>query len=387
MKLGIFSGKILSVSTLQNKTIIVFGFLCLFFTVYPYDIVLVKQVVYANLYCCSNQAPVNELIFSSFAHPGPVGLFTKYNADFFIVDTEADQECQVWKEKVFYSGHKSLQFFEDHRRKIIHNGIRAQHQWPQGHFMTTADAIDWSDYDIVISIDIAIPACITKKYPKTLWAYYISEGSMPSYKKSFSQPVNGYDVFLTQDFYANRKLAKHVVEFPFQLQYYGCFHELFDTNPEPQIRNGFQLETHTHATLTKQQKSIIGKIAPLLPRAGGTLKQMITSLMQTKYYIVYLDPHSQSRKNIRGNALVEAIATGNLVIARNFGLMNKDVLTERTRVNTFNQLLERIIFFENNPEEYKKELALQQARLDYLCFERPMDQLIKKWEQKRKRVS
>lgn len=340
-------------------------------------IAFVKQVICPNLYCCHTNASPQETIFSSFKHSGPVALFTKFNADFYIVETEPDEECMIWLEQASL---KQRQYDELLRTTIPPTGARAGHAYPQGYFSVCCKDINWDNYDIVISVNIGVPARITAKYPKTLWCYYILEGS-PSYKKSFLNPIKGYDVFLTQDFHQNRELKSHALEFPFQLHYYGCFHELFGIKTEQINRKGINLEVHTNETLTKNQKKTLENITSIT-RSNGALKNMLEGLMQTKYYIQYLDQNSGHRASVRGNGIVEAIATGNLVIARYNGLNNKDLLSSKTLVHTFEELLEKILYFEANPSEYLLELQQQRKKLDELCCYRPMKNLFEKHTKK-----
>lgn len=343
-------------------------------------IAFVKQVTNIGLYVAPTNASNSEIIFSSFAASGPVALFTKFNADFFIVDTEPDAECNVWKEKVSGCKHK-LEFFESLRTVIPPHGERAGHKYPQGKFMVKCDAIDWSKYDIVISLDISVPARITKKYPKVLWAYYVSEGCQPAFYESRKKPINGYDIYFTQNYQESPVLPAHVLEFPYQLQYYGCIHELFGVSEKELIRNKINLETHTNYILSQGQKKLLNLIMPTIT-ANGSIKDLLGHLLHSKYYVQFLEPQQGKRHGVLGNGIVEGVATGNLVISNGFGLANDGLLTPRTRVKNFKELVERIVFFENNPSALQEELKLQRAKLDRLCFTRPIAQLFDKHNKK-----
>jgi len=338
-----------------------------------YKIAFVKQVVYQDLYCAQKDAPYSDLIFSSFKRSGPVALFSKLHADFYIVDTETDRECNIWKEKT----HGNTIPYELLRSEIPLNGLKAGHIFPQGHFAVKASHVDWGMYDIVIAMECAIPAKITKLYPSTLWAYYIGEGNCPSFAKSFRAPIPGYDCFLSQDFKAHPSYKSHVIEFPYQLQYYGCFHELLGIKPNDIERDGVFLESHSGLYhLNNTQKKHLNQIAQLKKYSpGASLKDLIQTLIQTKYFIIFMDNKSGKRMNIRGNSIPEAIAAGNLVIARNFGIKNLDLLTEKTIVRDFDELIRRLAYFEQNHSEYQKELEKQRKKLNLYCCERPIHEI------------
>jgi len=100
--------------------------------------------------------------------------------------------------------------------------------------------------------------------------------------------------------------------------------------------------------------------------------------------VVFVDPKTGVRSKFRGNSIVEAIAAGNLVIAKKGCILppNTSILTKRTLVNSFKELTERIQYFEDNPQAYQNELKEQRHKLNKLCFERPMKDIIQKCKEK-----
>lgn len=346
-----------------------------------YKIAFVKQVVYQDLYCCDRNASAAEIVFSSFKRSGPVALFSKLNADFYIVDTEFDSECNIWREK----GIAECNLIATH---LTPRGIVAGHTYPQAYYAIKASEVNWGQYDIVIAMECAIPTRIIKKYPATLWAYYIGEGCS-SFQRSFQAPLAGYDCFFSQDFAVKSQHKAHVIEFPYQLQYYGCFHELLGLIPGAEYRSGIYCEHHTGLYLSAQEKQLLDQLSPILKKTGNnfnslvSLKSMINDMLQSKYFIIFLEKKAGRRSWLRGNAIPEAIAAGNLVIARDFGIANKSLFTDATLVHDFSELLSRIEFFEKNPAEYQKELEAQRRKLDYYCFERPIQELYASYKMKK----
>ena len=349
-------------------------------------IAFVKQVVYQDLYCASSDEAIADIIFSSFLRSGPVALFTRFNTDFYIVEVESDEECSLWRETTLQNTECKfkLSSLEGQYKKIPPGRI-----YPQGFYTVKCDEIDWSMYDIVIAVNCAVPARITQKYPSVLWAYYIGEHTTPSHAKSFTRLINGYDVFLTQDFFAKRQLQSHVIEFPYQLQYYGCFHELFKQTMSKQVKNKIYFETWSSKSLLPCQKEKIAKAVGLkkIPsQTSETLREFVLNLINSKYLIIFLGSKS-SRSILRGNCIPEAIAAGCLVIAQKNTIFNKDLLSARTLIGSFEDLLQTLKFFEKHPEEYAFEVALQREKLNQLCFYRPVQQLFAKHDEKRRKVS
>ncbi len=165
-------------------------------------IAFVKQVTATDLYCCSKNASQKEIIFSSFHRSGPVALFTKFNADFYIVNLDSAQECNAWKyNSQEYNGSRSpLAEIEKYINEIISKdtpfGKRILNKYPQSTFALNADSIDWSNYDIVISNFISIPSRITQKHSKVIWCYMPSNPDNKVYKESHKKQLDGYDFLL-----------------------------------------------------------------------------------------------------------------------------------------------------------------------------------------------
>lgn len=345
-------------------------------------IALVKQVTTNHLYSAPPGSTGPKVVLSAFKASGPAALFTALGAHFYIVENEPDSECNIWQEKVSDCKHAPLATYQALRDTISAWGKIAGHLVPQGAYAIHCDEIDWAQYDIVISMDIAVPKRITKKYPHTLWAYYIGEGCMPSYNKSFTKPIDGYDVFLTQDYHEHRPLASHVIEFPYQLNYYGCFHELLGYPTNSPKKPSINLEFHTDNSMTPEQRQALTTLMPIT-RSSGSITNMLTGLMKTKYYVIYLNKNSGKRSSIRGNAIAEAVATGNLVIAVNQGLSNTSLLfPDKTLVDSFDQLIKQLVHFENNPSAFQQELTLQRNKLNEFCFNRPIRELFKRHDEK-----
>lgn len=349
-----------------------------------YKIAFVKQVVYQDLYCSSSDSSISDIIFSSYKRSGPVGLFTKFDTDFYIVDVEKDPECNIWKEKC---KPENIATYEALKTNISSWGQIAGHKFSQGHYSRKCADINWEKYDIVITLDAAIPARITLKYPKILWTYYIGEGVQPTFKASFKKPVKGYDCFLTQDCSLKTNNQSHIIEFPYHLQYFGCFHELLKIKEKDLKREGIYLETHTDMYF-KSNNDQLQKLSNICNvkryMHGISLKEMIFNHLNSKYFIQFIDSKkTKIRSGTRGNAVIQAIASGNLAIAKKENIKNIDILTPNTLVNTFEDLIRVVNYFEKNPDMYKKELKLQRQKLNYLCFNRPMNELFKKAELKK----
>ena len=344
-------------------------------------ILFVKQEVLALLYCSSKDASAKELIFSSLKHTGPVGLFTKLRASACIVKTEANApECETWREVALSSQTSSIAELESLRHRPFKGGARG-HRHAPGEFSVSCDSIDWEQFDIVVSIDISVPTRIIAKHPSLAWSYCISEpGLFPTYEDSHLAPVAGYDLFLNQMFRRNPgSLRWHEIEFPLNLQYYGCFHDLCGVPVDAsEKRRGLFIESHTAETLTETQRHQLAELGPFYFVSPGT-EDIIRDLMRAKYFI------RLGGRYLRGNGMVEAVAAGCLVLGDAHEFMNHDLFLPEHHVRSFDGLIRKLKALEADDDGYRRSVSKQRLLLDCYCFYRPAVELLEKAAQLRDR--
>ncbi len=185
-------------------------------------------------------------------------MFRKLHADFHLVETEPDPECNVWREKWTECRWCPIEWFEAFRESI------PGRPYGQKAFAVNAADIDWGQYQIVVSVDVPVPARITRQFPSVAWCYYIREPKTSSYGKSRVRPIAGQDLFLNQGF---RKLpsglARHEVEFPYYLQSFGCFHDLFSIARDESGRRGTFLEHQAAGCLDAEQLRVLSQFGPV----------------------------------------------------------------------------------------------------------------------------
>jgi hypothetical protein len=333
---------------------------------------LVKQDVYQDLYCAPVGASGKELLVSSLHRSGPAGLLAAFRPDFYIVKTEADPECNIWREKATDCHQQTEEYYLGLKERIHRDGEYG-HKVPQGTLALSSGDIDWSVYDFVICYDAAVPKRITKQFPNVTWCYYVGEPCMRSYKESEREPIQGYDLFLSQRFRRYRSLPTpmaHVVEFPYFAQFYGCFHKLLETTPSDLARCGVAVEGRSKHNLTDKNLAKLSTLGGVrYPR--GSLINVLTELMASKYFLI-----GEGRK--WGNAQVEAVACGCLTVGSPNGQHNVSLFTPNTTCHDFEESIECINSFESNEEAFKNEIGRQRALLMKFCWERPLKELISK---------
>ncbi len=340
-------------------------------------IAFVKQDILPDLYCCPNLSKPKDIIFSTLLRNGPFTLFTKLNADFWMVKLEEDSECQIWKERCFTAQGKQFMSFDQilqTRSKIPVENINSLILPPET-FSINSEEVDWNAYDIVITIDIPIPKRITEKYPNTIWCYCLFEPYMVSHKLSSRKIIPGYDLFLNQRSRIFRIMPStrfHEIDFPYCLQYYGCYHELLNM-PLEDTRQGVFIEKHTARVLTENQLEQLHSYGPVHIQEGST-HRMLENLIKSKYFI-----RVGGNVGMRwSNSIIESVAAGCLFIGNPKEFVNKSFFTPQTCVKSFEELINRLNFYETHPDKYEKQRGYQQQLVNWLCFSRPLQELIHK---------
>lgn len=271
-------------------------------------IALAKPDVHNDLYYRTSPALPRDIVYSSILRSGPVALFTALDADFVVVKTDdRDQGCRSWHQKVDHCKHHSHSYFQSFRGSVRRYGKDFDHSQRS----IDPASIDWSIYDLVIAIDLAVPYSARERHKGVVWAYYTSEPCMPIYADSLESPQFGYDLFLTLglSWLPPKDRAAHVIEFPYFLQYADCFEDLDGAKrPDFWSRSFISCERHTRTALTSGERKVLEPYGQI-DQSNGPLPDLINMLRHSRFMI------RLNAKPLWGNSLVEAMAVGTLVIA------------------------------------------------------------------------
>lgn len=356
-------------------------------------IALVKQNVYQDLYCCdSHQSPKNTIL-SSLRRCGPVALITECNADFHILNQADYAECYTWQEKSSNCGQRPVSYYQE-LAEIKHKELPYTKGNSQLELSKNIEDIDWSIYDIVISLDISIPKTTVLKFPKTLWCYMPGEPCMNIYKKSQYKIKFGYNVFLNQEipmdtftyreilhipFYKSislpiysplkkwRPKKQKEIDFPYTLTKHNSIEQLFENSG----KTGIGFEFYTHQTLNKSDLMLFNgqKIQQNVVHHNIAIR--LESLSRTKYFI------TNSNNYRRGNGLLEAMASGCLCLATKHQYLPnyQRLLGKLGKFNSNKEIIEFVKTLDNDDSLYQQYKSKQDILIDKHCFQIPIDRL------------
>lgn len=333
-------------------------------------IALIKQEVYQDLYVCSNGSSPEDTLLSSIMRVGPIGLFEELNSDFYIVKEEINIETQIYKKIIPHITPYLHLLKTETADKLPGQDFKSPgSSYPNGAFAIDCHKIDWGEYDIVISINIALPSSIVLKYTKTLFCYMIGEANMATDKARF-----GYDVSFNQ--MARGVIAQQcgVVDFPYTFIGAKTLEKIMSrVLARPSRKKGVFMEINS--TTERPVTKIPPHFIPL-QTAGydiilhkQNIKENLTSIYDSKYFV------KMGGRCIRGNSVAEAISLGCLVIMDRSQVIHKELINDECNVRNMQDVVELLKRLDNDEELYQSLLASQRAQLQKLFFDAPLQSI------------
>jgi len=334
----------------------------------PHRCALVKQSVYNDLYCCLSLAPAAEAVRSSLMRTGPMGFLTDLGADFWHVREDEAPECRIWEESPGSNPSTDLEEFRRQQTQVPHQG-RFGHGRSPAELSVTVDSVPWNNYQMVISLDIAIPLRIRRRHPDILWVYFPVDPGTPTAKTARRTPPEGFDVTLThlhRRFPVRPNLGPQSIDCPYSFQSPYSWQSVW---PEPTERNGIMVEGKTAAKLEPGQLAAIGHFGPVR-RPQGSVSKVAQDLLASRYYLsLYGNP-------LTGNGQIEAIMAGCLSLGDPRTYVQRSLFTPATVAKSFDSALCRLSAWDQDPVRREHARQEQRAIAEYICFRRPAQQLL-----------
>lgn len=325
-------------------------------------ICVVKQHTTYDLYTRTGP-DLRAMVASSNWRSGPVGLWERFDCDFRIVWEHQDWECQIG---------------QSHWSRYVEGWTT----WPEGSTAEVAGDVDWGHYDAVISIDIAVPTRIVRRFPGVMWCYYFIEaGPLGIFGRFKGSPYHGYNVFL------NHRLCKAPVEagaaelrqmrdskrcaldFPYYLQSSRSIQDLYPELSATQ-RRGLLFSHHSYSVLSDEERDALRSFGPVL---GGykTIADIHTLEVASKYFVI----HPRCRP-VAGTGVIEAISAGCLVLAPRRLLWGfPELLSTDLQFDDFAGLLGVLALLEGHPDKAEAERQKQAQKVEAWCYQNPVASL------------
>ena len=341
----------------------------------------VRQTVYPDLYCCPSRTPSPEAVKSTLRRTGPMGFLLDCDADFFLVHEDPSPECRNWEESAGSNPATREQDLARFRRltgEIPLAGAHGHSQSPQALGMAVQE-VDWGKFAVVVSLDIAVPLELRRRYPQVMWVYFPADPGTPTAKRARRTPPEGFSVSLTHThrrFPVRPGLSSLAIECPYSFQSSWSWDQVW---PDHKERRGIMVEHQTFDLLKDEQRRQLEDIGPVR-KPQGSVSKVAALLRASKYYL------RLQGGPLSGNGQVEAIMAGCLALGNPATYVQRSLFIPATVAPDFEQALSRIRFFESHPEEFEATRFTQQTVAEFVCFRRPAHQLLqhlKKWQRKK----
>jgi hypothetical protein len=327
-----------------------------------WKIALVKQVNYTDLYTNPEATTVLELLESSTMRSGPTGFWPDGKPNFFIVQDQADEESRIWEWK--------LQFERQNPENYIsREKVRAL----QRQRAIAPDDVDWGQFDLVVTIENAIPARITRQFPQTKWATFLEHHRMPQYRQYLRKPPVGYDYFFTQRYGPNPQnlwQGKHAIDISYGFKRPGDVSKLF---PEIEKKPFVHVEDHQNLERIRMMAEQHGADPKIFRSSHMTsCVDYLRSLAESR---VFFAP--SSTRPLGGLANVDAVAAGCLVWANKLDLWNPYLVCKEIRSNEILEYLESLAQIICGDCESLCLLLAQKESFQKYVIERPTSQILR----------
>ena len=326
-------------------------------------VAVVRQAAYRGAYPAGPRQPWEKTVLSAFTHLGPFSFLADLGADYFVVRQTPDPETFRWRDK----------FLNDPDPAISFQGVELwqREQEETGGLLNCGD-IPWETYDLVVTLDVAVPTRIIRMTRKPVWAYYSVEAGGALQKDSLRCPVPGYHLFLNHCFrrYRSRPLNRpHVVEFPFSFQSVSAWSQLARELGREVPRKGVVADKPTWASLSNPHA-----FSEWRPCAGDAPEYV--GLMSSRKYAVRTDPLPRW-----GNWSIEAVQAGCLFLGNPDSLAMRSLLFPELVAKDAETARPLMKLFNDNPDLFDSLREKQADLAEYLAFRRPLADLRAKMRQ------
>lgn len=324
-------------------------------------VAVVRQAAYRGAYPAADKQSWPQTVLSAFSHLGPFSFLADFGADYLVVRQTPDPETYRWREKFLH---------DPDPRASIHAVKSWQEEQEKGGGLLDCEGIPWRNYDLVISLDVAVPTRLIRQTAKTVWAYYSVEAGGPLQKDSLRRPAPGYQLFLNHGFrrYRSRPVNRaHVLEFPFTFQSSSAWTQLAkEIGPLPSSRGGTVVDRSTWNGLDKEERH-----AGWTPISGNA-REYVRRMSSAKF-AVRID-------SIRrwGNWSIEAVQAGCLFLGNPDSLAMPALLLPGLAVQNPEKAQNTLRSLEENPELFACARRTQSLLAEHLAFRRPLAELTEK---------
>ena len=328
-----------------------------------FKIALVKEACYQDLWTCDKAEGFKNLLESTLLRIGPVGLLEIFDGDFFILQTNKTRIAKKLRSSQIY--HLKEKDYEK-----IENTISELNNKSPKEIAHNPESVLWDKYDIVVSINFAVPITIRKKHKKIVWICLTGEGKFPV-------GLNSWDYLISHNCPSSPYLGQAIIDMPYTFISSNFLMKNFHKNIE---KSGIYFEAHSFnihwpSTNNKRLKSSkFNNIGIPLRFHSGDIKSHLDQLISSKYFVKY------EGRALRGNSFIEAISAECVCFLGYSDCFGKLNLPSFCYYRSLDELIEKINLLENDNNQRLRLIEDQKKILDKIIsnVELQLDQAVAK---------
>ena len=314
-----------------------------------YRLAIVKEACYQDLWTCEQSKGLVNLLKSSLLRIGPLGLLDIFKGDFFILKTNNSKYARKLRLK-------QVNNFSDQDYIDVENRKSKLFGETTYDLAKEANSIQWENYDIVISINFAVPINIRKEYKDLVWICMTGEGKFPL-------GTNLWDYFISHNCPSSPYLNRGIIDMPYTLISSNFLITNFKKNKE---KNGVYFEVNCFNKINNyyiKQSPLPNQFKELgmpLRFHNDDMEAHINKLVISKYFVKY------GGRAVRGNSFIEAISAECVCFLGYSDCFGKINLPEFCYYSNLDELLEKIKILENNDKKRLKIIEEQKIILNQI---------------------
>tara|TARA_Y100001968_G_C19429130_1_gene756023 strand:- start:920 stop:2152 length:1233 start_codon:yes stop_codon:yes gene_type:complete len=315
-----------------------------------YKIAFIKESCHPDLWVGDKIDSHIDLVRSTLLRIGPIGLLDIFGADFYIVESNFSKASnQIRKAQLPHLSKKDFLKFQKKKQK--YNISRLPERCPAD-FEKDINDIDLINYDIVISLNFAIPLNLRNRYPNILWLCLTGEGRYPI-------QVNGWDYFISHDFPKSPTLEYLTIDMPYTFISSSFLEENIKINK----REGIYLEINSISEMKPNSRkdwreniegiNDLNKLKLPISYHPGNTNDHLNLLVSSNYFV------KLGGRPVRGNSFLEAISAGCVCFLKSSDCYGNISFPDFCYFSNNNDLIAKISYLEEN-NSFREELILKQ---------------------------
>lgn len=312
-------------------------------------ILFVKPYSYLDIYSLSFKDPIKTFL-SSIYRFGPVGLLSEHLTDFCISNSVNGKKINF---KKFKKNNSRLKFLKIQKRQS-----------------RNIDFVNFNDYDLVISFEDTLSDKLVKKYPKILWAKIYEDHKNPHYKKHIYTKPKNFDLIFNQTLgftpYSFLRRS-HWIDFSYT---FGNLNFLKKFNLIKKKIIDIVVEVNQKQYIKNSIKKLKNFSSHCLDETLNH-KEYINILSKGKFFLAV-----DCKSPRWGNSLIEAALCGNLLIGNRNHFWNSQLIIDELHCVSFNEAIKIVKSLKKDKIKYNDLLKKQNIRLNYMNYQRPLEQII-----------